>query len=947
MNMQPSISDVAAGGAVAVVRPPLKKIRCLVPIWGYAYVKKFLEVGLPTWLADGNLPAISRMVPTEFVLLTSREDEVYLRAHPGFKRLSAICQTTVHFVDHLITGTNYSTTITLAYTEAIRATGDDLLDTCFLLLVSDYIVADGSFRTVIERIMAGRSGILVGNFQVVEEEALPWLTDVLQENPDVVQVQPRALMKWALSHLHPATVANTVNYLMVHNKHTNRLFWRVDNQTLIGRFYLMHMIAIRPELRDFMVGSSCDYSFIPEMCPSNNVEIVADSDDYLVIELQPRNHEKKFLQSGPQEPGELARTLSEWTTARHRENSATTVVFHAEEVPASIDRAVVEADRFVAEVNSKLRKKPRPYRKHPYWTGAIAAFNEASGAVLTSDEWRRALGLPDPELDHAWFARWVTENVRFAFFGKPPRVRPWHPRFPDYSLIINNLAELGLTERSHLLMVADLPTIFTATFSDGGDRVVRIRTSHMLNQPYEVYQPLHGRFDVCLMEIEEREFPRADEILDRIAPMMRDGGTVLVSLTNRRDGDPTQEFQRSIGYDASRLLRPYARSPVFSFVTATKLRALAVEWMIHLAKLVRDQPFIGIPAVLLLGLPLTAACWVANGRTTIRTGKPPKSRISSALMRITIDADRASEAYQYSNSRILRNRKLSRLGLPPSHRLPARNDVGIAPALDHLLTGRGTITTERLCDNIIVEQPANGSDMDKAHRSPEGTREPQYNRCIEIKERQGLTSLGLMTNQVWEDDPRRLTFLLARYKFVSKMLSGKKFVGELGCGDAFGTRIVMQSTDKVVAYDFDPLFVDDIRQRRSERWPVEAHVHDILEAPLPNRHDGIYSLDVIEHIPRATEHLYLENLRASLTDDGVLIIGSPSLESQSYASPPSKEGHVNCKSGEELRALLRNYFDNVFLFSMNDEVVHTGFAPMAHYLFAVCCQKKTDKVPPA
>ena len=61
-----------------------------------------------------------------------------------------------------------------------------------------------------------------------------------------------------------------------------------------------------------------------------------------------------------------------------------------------------------------------------------------------------------------------------AFFGKPPRVRPWHPRFPDYTLIIDSLAELGLTERSHLLMVADVPTIFTATFSDGGDRVVRI-----------------------------------------------------------------------------------------------------------------------------------------------------------------------------------------------------------------------------------------------------------------------------------------------------------------------------------------------------------------------------------------------------------------------------------------------------------------------------------------
>ena len=222
-----------------------------------------------------------------------------------------------------------------------------------------------------------------------------------------------------------------------------------------------------------------------------------------------------------------------------------------------------------------------------------------------------------------------------------------------------------------------------------------------------------------------------------------------------------------------------------------------------------------------------------------------------------------------------------------------------------------------------------------------GTREPQYNRCLDIKNRQGLTSLGLMTNQVWEDDPRRLTFLLARYKFVSKMLDGKKFVGELGCGDAFGTRIVMQCVDKVVAYDFAPVFIEDIRARRSERWPVEAHFHDIIEKPLPNKHDGIYSLDVIEHIPVMDENAYLMHLASSLTEDGVLIVGTPSLESQTYASPPSKEGHINCKSGAELKALLLNHFGNVFLFSMNDEVVHTGFSPMAHYLFAVCCQPKT------
>ena len=221
-----------------------------------------------------------------------------------------------------------------------------------------------------------------------------------------------------------------------------------------------------------------------------------------------------------------------------------------------------------------------------------------------------------------------------------------------------------------------------------------------------------------------------------------------------------------------------------------------------------------------------------------------------------------------------------------------------------------------------------------------GTREKQYNRTVDLKEQYGLTPLGLMTNQVWHDDPRRLTFLLSRYKFVSKMLSGKQFVGELGCGDAFGTRLVMQEIPRVVAYDFDPLFIEDIKERRHPEWPVEAQFHDIIEQPLPHKHDGIYSLDVIEHIEPSQEHIYIGHLRDSLTEDGVLILGSPSLESQPYASPPSKEGHINCKSGKDFKALMHQYFHNVFLFSMNDEVVHTGYSPMAHYLFVVCCQKK-------
>ena len=74
-----------------------------------------------------------------------------------------------------------------------------------------------------------------------------------------------------------------------------------------------------------------------------------------------------------------------------------------------------------------------------------------------------------------------------------------------------------------------------------------------------------------------------------------------------------------------------------------------------------------------------------------------------------------------------------------------------------------------------------------------------------------------MSNQRWRDDPRGLLFILARYKFVAKMLAGKDRVVEIGCADAFGTRVVQQEVGAVTASDFDPVFIDDARSRMASR----------------------------------------------------------------------------------------------------------------------------------
>jgi 2-polyprenyl-3-methyl-5-hydroxy-6-metoxy-1,4-benzoquinol methylase len=220
------------------------------------------------------------------------------------------------------------------------------------------------------------------------------------------------------------------------------------------------------------------------------------------------------------------------------------------------------------------------------------------------------------------------------------------------------------------------------------------------------------------------------------------------------------------------------------------------------------------------------------------------------------------------------------------------------------------------------------------------TREEQYQADIELVRDQGLTPLGLMTNQAWNDDPKHLAFTAARYKFVAKMLAGKKNVLEVGCADAFFTRIVVQDVISLTATDFDPVFISDVEERSSAKWKFKTHPHDFLSGPFQSEFDAAYALDVIEHIHPSDEYIFVNNIVRSLTVNGFLILGSPSFESQKYASHQSVAGHVNCKTGPEFRALFEHFFHNVFLFSMNDEVVHTGYAPMAHYRLAIGCNRK-------
>ena len=180
--------------------------------------------------------------------------------------------------------------------------------------------------------------------------------------------------------------------------------------------------------------------------------------------------------------------------------------------------------------------------------------------------------------------------------------------------------------------------------------------------------------------------------------------------------------------------------------------------------------------------------------------------------------------------------------------------------------------------------------------------------------------LGSMHAASFATDPKHLGFVLARYKFVAKMLVDRAHVLEVGCGDGTGANVVRSHVGRLEGIDIE-------------------RGQDIIERPYGDDGDpwdAVYALDVLEHIAPEHEFRALSNMRKHLVPYGICIIGMPSLESQTYASTLSKQHHVNCKTEAELRASMDRHFHAVLMFGMNDETLHTGYLPMAHYLFAVC-----------
>ena len=239
---------------------------------------------------------------------------------------------------------------------------------------------------------------------------------------------------------------------------------------------------------------------------------MTDSDDYLVVEMQKRGHERNFVRLGAVNQPILTESLAEWATATHRKNAHSAVVFHAADLSPVLDKVVAESGAYIDEIE-RLLPKPPPHRNHPYWLGAMAAYEWAVA------QRQNALGR-GPRSTCCSRARQALTGGFIASATLSSAVLPRSSRGiragPTIGCSWLSRNVIFPATAGSLLIISSAPAAFGNFLSDVSQSVVSLDLSRFLTLNREQFKPSMGSFEGCLLVLGDAHINRARDLIHRI-----------------------------------------------------------------------------------------------------------------------------------------------------------------------------------------------------------------------------------------------------------------------------------------------------------------------------------------------------------------------------------------------------------------------------------------------
>ncbi len=574
--------------------------RIITTAWGRPYVDTLLSLALPAVLAPGNLPSLTKVLDCELVLVTEEAFFGDIRKSPVFRRMQQHCPVRLVMLDDLIAPKGrYGMTLTYALHRGLADLGKAMTDHYLIFLNADFILADGSFRVLADRILAGAQLIHAPSYCVIQEDVELMLHAHVDRDRQTLVLLPREMAEIILAHRHYTIRGKTVNQRVFHSAYIDQFYWQVDDHTLLGRQMPVSLVCMKPERVVTEMRTFWDYGVVAEFCPTIKPCVLGDSDEFLMLELRDNEAMFDWMHLGWPLANDIAATLAKFVTDDQKNMGRWPLVLHSRDLPKSVEVDQERLNEFVQSVYRHMPERAVPHLDHPFWVGHYAKFQAERARYLADPEIISHLRSehdgraeepsppvaltrpPETTSTPSTSSGGFLQRLRSRLVGQIPFVRRLHPFYtilrPTYELLEQELSRPG----RRILIVADhdgpMAKLVRSLSARGHlvyDASALLRLNATESEALTVAVGRYGPFDLLLCEVTAAGLPRCQGVFETVRSIMaRPGRVIVFHLDGAMKGLTTSSRQV-----IRQAIVPVGRSEIFfsgSLWAGSALRLLA------------------------------------------------------------------------------------------------------------------------------------------------------------------------------------------------------------------------------------------------------------------------------------------------------------------------------------------------------------------------------------
>jgi hypothetical protein len=324
------------------------------PVWGEAYTRCFIDIGLGSLLAPNNLPALDRARGNILQVMTTEADREIIEASAAWRHARDVIDCEIEIIGRdAVSIDQPHVTMSDCHRRAISFA--DSRGAAIMLYNPDIVIADGGMQALVRLLAAGKRAIQVVGLRLLKDEVVPLL---MRQHADAdgtsIVVSPRALMAIAMDHLHPLTMMHLYDAPDL-DLMPQEVFWRVGKEGLVARCFHIHPILVYPRVRNAAFSTTVDDDYLRSACPDASEEyVITDSDEFCLCELSGL---ARSLTGLPRTGDDLDIVKWAWAHARphHVEHFCRRIFLHAGRVSEAEWRsACTQSDEAVERILNHL-----------------------------------------------------------------------------------------------------------------------------------------------------------------------------------------------------------------------------------------------------------------------------------------------------------------------------------------------------------------------------------------------------------------------------------------------------------------------------------------------------------------------------------------------------------------------------------------------------------------